>query len=834
MTGKATYEELEEKIRALQKESLNKVRIERKLQYRLMFEGLITSISSKFINLPTFEIDKGIDEALKAICEFTNVQRSYIFRFNDDSATMDNTHEWCMQGVKPQIERLKKVPLSLSPWLINQIKSAEAVHIPRVDQLPPEAATLKKENERQGVKSLILVPTEYGGEVIGFLGLDSINEQKIWPPDVVALLRIIGEIFANAIERKRVEEALRESEEKYRTILEIIDEGYWEVDLTGSFTFFNQAVCRHLGRKPSEIKGLNYRKYIVPESAEKVYEIFNTVFRTGKSTRISHYELILKSGKKRILEMFVALMRDRSDKAIGFRGISRDVTERKMAEKALRESEKRYRTLMEANPDPVAVFDIKGRVVYFNPAFKEVFGWTLGEQVGKKIESFVPEENRAETKKMDERVLAGESFTCIETNRYTKAGDLIPVSLSGGAYKDVDGKPMGSVVTIRDIREKKRLEEQMLNVHKLESLGTLAGGIAHDFNNLLMAIQGNVSLALFDMDPESPNYQLLENVKKSVKSGSRLTSQLLGYARKGRYKVKTFDLNQLVRGVSESFGRTMREVAINQDLAKDLENIRADEGQIEQVILNILVNARQAMPRGGELFLKTRNVSYEEMELRIFETKPGSYVLLEITDTGIGMDKQTMSHIFEPFFTTKKMGRGTGLGLASAYGIITGHGGYIDVDSELDRGTTFRIYLPAVERISNGLAETGEFTLPGMETILLVDDDEMVLQTGSKILKRLGYSVIEAKEGKEAIQIYKEHRSEISLIILDIVMPKMGGGEVFDRIRRINPEAKVLLSSGYSVEGLAKDILSRGCNGFIQKPFSINALSANIRRILES
>jgi PAS domain S-box-containing protein len=707
MSEKPTYEELKERVQTLEKEFLESARVEAELQYRLKFEKLIMSFSTEFINLPILEVDRGINEALRAIGEFTNMDRSYIFRFNDDGNTMDNTHEWCAEGVEPQIKRLKKIPLDLSSWLIDQIKSAEVVHIPRVDQLPPEAESLRRENELQGVKSLTLVPTEYAGSVIGFMGLDSRKEQKSWSPDVVARLRIVGEILANAIERKNAEEALLESEE-------------------------------------------------------------------------------------------------------------------------------RYRTAMEANPDPVAVFDMKGRVIYFNPAFEEVFGWLLKEEQGKKIKNFIPEENLAESIEMEKRVFAGEVFFGIETQRYTKKGDLIPVSISGAVHRNVNGDPMGSIIAIRDIREKKRMEEHILNAHKLQSLGTLAGGIAHDFNNLLMAIQGNVSLILFDMKPENPHYQLLKNIKKSVKSGSRLTSQLLGYARGGKYRVKIFDLNQLITGVSEAFGRTMREVAIDHDLAKDLLNIEADEGQIEQDILNIFVNAGQAMPGGGELFIKTKNVSNLDMKSNLYKPKAGKYVQLIVADTGTGIDKETMAHIFEPFFTTKEVGLGTGLGLASAYGIVSGHGGYIDVDSELGRGTTFKIYLPAVEKMaSTSLADTGEFTLPGMETVLLVDDDNMVLETGIKMLERLGYSVLSAKNGMEAVNIYKEKSDIIDLVILDLIMPRMGGSQVFDRIKLINSNARVIISSGYSVSGQAKEILNRGCDGFIQKPFSIHTLSAKIREILE-
>jgi signal transduction histidine kinase/CheY-like chemotaxis protein len=384
----------------------------------------------------------------------------------------------------------------------------------------------------------------------------------------------------------------------------------------------------------------------------------------------------------------------------------------------------------------------------------------------------------------------------------------------------------------RSAEERNKLEAQVKQIQKIEALGTLAGGIAHDFNNLLMNIQGHSSMMLLNIDSAHPHYGRLKNIINQVQSGSKLTSQLLGYARKGKYEVKFINLNRLVEETSETFGRTRKEFTIHRELAEDLFAIEVDEGQIEQALLNLYVNAGDAMDDGGELILKTSNITHDDMKSKLYDPKPGNYVQLNITDTGAGMDQATMERIFEPFFTTKEMGKGTGLGLASVYGIIKGHDGYIDVDSKIGHGTTFTIYLPGVDLVIPKAIKAVERVVKGNETILLVDDEERSIGVSVELLESLGYTIFESRSGKEAIEVYQLNRDKIDLIILDMVMPDMSGGETYDIIKKMNPDIKVILASGYSVNGQATEILERGCNAFIQKPFGRKELSQKIRDVL--
>ena len=526
--------------------------------------------------------------------------------------------------------------------------------------------------------------------------------------------------------------------------------------------------------------------------------------------------------------------------------LEEEIAHRNRTEKALRESEDKnkkiyskakraeqiYRSLLHSSADAIATYDLEGRTVYISPAFTKIFGWTLEEMKGKRM-PFVPQ-SESESSMAIIRNLVERGTPCqgFETKRYTKDGRLLDVSISASRYNDHQGNPIGTLVILRDISEKKRLEAQLQYIERMEAIGTLAGGIAHDFNNLMMGMLGNISLILYDVGSDSPHYEKLKNIEKLIQSGSKLTSQLLGYARKGKYEVRAVNLNQLLKESSEAFGRTRKEIVIHRELAEDLASVMADEAQIQQILMNLFINAADAMPGGGDLFLKTSNVTHEDIGDKSYKPKSGDYILLIVRDTGTGMGQKVMDRIFEPFFTTKELGRGSGLGLASVYGIIKGHGGYIDVESKEGQGTIFSIYLPASEKSIRKTSKIPQRILEGNENILLVDDEALVINVGAQLLEKLGYTVLEAHGGREAVKIFMDANHSIDMVILDIVMPDMGGSEVYDRIKVIDPNVKVLLSSGYSIDGEATEILKRGCEGFIQKPFSMEDLSKKIRDVL--
>jgi len=404
----------------------------------------------------------------------------------------------------------------------------------------------------------------------------------------------------------------------------------------------------------------------------------------------------------------------------------------------------------------------------------------------------------------------------------------------------LNGKP-ATLNFMRDVTLQKKLEEQFYQSQKMESIGTLAGGIAHDFNNLLMGIQGNVSVMQLEVDSDDSLQESIQSIARCVKSGSQLTNQLLAFARGGKYVVTPSNLNTIVHKAVEIFGRTKKEIDLHPVFAKDIWPVEVDPGQIEQVLMNLYVNAWQAMPDGGDLYIELENVQLDEQYARLkpFNLRPGRYVKISVTDTGVGMSPETQKRIFEPFFSTKEKGMGTGLGLASAYGIIKNHNGFINCYSELGHGTTFNVYFPVCEEHYPPEEGAGEDELVqgvpgGDETILFVDDDEEIISVGRKILASLGYAVLVAEGGQAAVDLFLDQGSRIDLVILDYVMPGMGGREVFDAIKQIRPDVKVLLSSGYSSTDQVAALIERGCNGFIQKPYDTVKMSRIIRTILDT
>ena len=418
-------------------------------------------------------------------------------------------------------------------------------------------------------------------------------------------------------------------------------------------------------------------------------------------------------------------------------------------------------------------------------------------------------------------------------------GEVRYIQAYGDVRLDTTGKAVKMFGAAQDITERKQAEEerenlraQLVQAQKMKAIGTLAGGVAHDFNNLLMGIQGRTSLIMLETDRFHPSFEHLQEIENCIQKAAKLTKQLLGFARGGKYEIKPTDLSELVENSVHMFGRTRKDITIFKKYEEKLRPAAVDQSQIEQVLLNIFINAWQAMPEGGDLYIQTKNEILYENFVRAYGVAPGKYIKISIRDTGIGMDEKTMNRVFDPFFTTKKKERGTGFGLASAYGIIKNHNGIITVESAKDKGTTFHVYLPASDKPVIEEQKYEQKISVGSETVLLVDDETMIIDVSVQMLKKMGYDVLTANNGREAIEIFKQNNDRVAIVILDLIMPGMGGGEVYERLKEIDSNVKVLLSSGYSINGQAAEILNRGCDGFIQKPFKLNELSYKLRELI--
>ncbi len=639
-------------------------------------------------------------------------------------------------------------------------------------------------------------------------------------------------------ENRRLRECLsaqQEREEKDLFLTENAIDVILIQDMDLRVTYASPSIESMFGYSPEEALEMDMEKAMTADSYQRAVDSFKRAVPLADKSKnpdipLMEYEYVRKDGSTFWGELKVVFLYDDQGRPVGCQGILRNIDARKKAEQAMRDSEFKLRTLFDLSPQAISLTEVEtGILIDVNDKYCELTGFSKDEIIGRTVVAlgFYSAEKRK--KILEELEDSGEV-----------RGEEIEVTFKDGAKAAVLAfariihlASQSVVLTVYyDTTEERRLEAQFLRAQKMEAIGNLAGGMAHDFNNLLMAVQGNVSIMLLNINPDHPHFPMLKNIEKQVQSGVGLTRQLLGYARKGKYEVLSIDLNTVLKETMESFSRARKEIRIHEDLSSDLYAVEADQGQLEQIFLNLFVNAADAMPGGGELFIETENATHLDMKREPYEPRPGNYIQIRVRDTGMGMGKMTMDRIFDPFFTTKEMGRGTGLGLASVYGIVKGHGGYIDVDSEEGKGSVFSLFFPASGNAVQRATPAQRPPAEGSGTILLVDDEERVLNITAKLLEHMGYRVIKAASGEEAFECYKNDPEGIDIVILDMVMPDLSGSQTLEILKCFDPKVKVLLCSGYSLDSQATEILALGCEGFIQKPYNTNDLSRKLQDIL--
>ena len=691
-------------------------------------------------------------------------------------------------------------------------------------------------------------------------------------------------------ERKRAEKELLKSEERYRRIFENLQDVYYEAGMDGTILEVSPSIDKISRYKRKELIGKSlYDIYTDPKERDEFVEL---ILDKGM---VNDYEINLKDkdGSQRPCSITTLLMRDSQGTPVKLIGSMHDISERKQAEEALRESEARYCALVGAIPDPVVVYDSEGRATYVNDAFVQVYGWSREALLGGRIDFVPPEETEATQEAWGRTLEDGTVF--FETKRWNKNGDLLDIQLRTAILSDQEGKHVLSIVIHRDVtalkqaetalqkahdelevrvekrtvelakvnealcdkiaeskqaeEEKLALERQVRHAQKLESLGVLAGGIAHDFNNILMAILGNADLALDELSPMSPARGSIREIKKAAKRAAELVKQMLAYSGKGRFVVEPIDAGGLIEEISHLLEVSIsKKSVLKHNLAENMPTFDGDVTQIRQVIMNLITNASEAIgDKSGVISLSTGamgcdraylNDINEVVRASLDEPLPeGVYTYFEVADTGCGMDAETIEKIFDPFFTTKFTGRG--LGMSAVLGIVRGHKGALKIYSEVGKGTTFKILFPANELPDNGFALRRKDQAEGKDwlgsgTVLVADDEETVCAVVKKMLELMGFSVLTAPDGREALKVFREHADEIVCVLLDLTMPHMDGEEAFRTMRRLHPGITVILCSGYNEQDATQRFAGKGLAGFIQKPYNMAALREKLVDVLEA
>ena len=689
---------------------------------------------------------------------------------------------------------------------------------------------------REGLRAVAVVPIEHEGRLVACLNCATQRASDV-PPPVRNALESIAAQMGGAIAQHQARAKQRESEGRLRSVFETAEDSIFIKDLQGVYTGVNPAMERLFGEPASRLLGRTDEDLFGAEAARHLRELDARVL-SGEV--VENVDTKPVAGVMRTFHVVKAPMRDHAGAIVGLCGIARDVTDRRLAEEALRESEAKYAALVEQAQDGIAIIQDE-RFVFVNRAMAEMTGYTVDEMIGMSMLELVPSEGRDDVASRHRRRIAGgEPPEVYSADLQTKDGRPRHVELSVGVLQYA-GRP--AVLGLgRDMTERRRLEDQLRQRAKMAAIGQLAGGIAHDFNTFLTAILGHANMLRLESPPGGLAHETAETIERAAQAAAELTGQLLRFARRGPREVVAVDVHETIDDVIRLLSRTFdKAVRIERRFDADPAVVLGDPGQIQQILLNLAVNARHAMPEGGDLVYRTRNATLHEGDPELdMDGRPGDYLVVTSADTGCGMSPDVRERIFEPLFTTRNQGEGTGMGLATVYGIVKDHGGWVNVESAVGSGAVFDVFLPAAPDATRAVApieppsEAAAAPVRGSGRILLVDDEPVVRGVATAMLEALGYEVLAACDGQEALGYFEAHGDRLDLIILDMVMPGMDGRECFEALRRIDPEVRVLLSTGYDRDDQAREMMERGMLGVVRKPYDMQALSSAVAEAIRS
>jgi PAS domain S-box-containing protein len=630
-------------------------------------------------------------------------------------------------------------------------------------------------------------------------------------------------------EQLRAQQALQISEARYRALIEQAADAILITNATGHLIDANRKACELTGYPLEELLQLGIADTYAPDDRSVAMQRL-AALAAGHDV-VAERRMRRKDGSDIMVEVSVTRLLDGR-----IQGIVREITERKRAESALRESEERYHTLIDGVRDIVFALGPDGTVTSLNAAFEQVTGWPAAEWLGKPFEQVVHPDDLRLLFELVDRAVRRETQPVTQLRMRTRTGDY-RMGEFAATPQFRDGRLVGVLGIARDITDRLTLEQQLRQAQKMEAVGRLAAGVAHDFNNILTAITGYAQLLLEDLGPTDPHRGDIDEIRKAADRAAALTRQLLAFSRQQILQPTVLDLNVLVSDTEGMLGRLLGEdVELATQLTPDLGAVKTDRSQIEQVIMNLAVNARDAMPQGGKLTIETANVEMDAVYARDhFPALPGSYVMLAVSDTGTGMTLDIQAHMFEPFFTTKGKGKGTGLGLATVYGIVKQSSGFIWVYTEPGHGTTFKIYLPRVGQVPEPRVSGARraMILEGAETVLLAEDEAAVRAVARQSLERHGYTVLEAPNGEAALDLAQRYSGRIHILLTDVVMPGMSGRALALRLAATRPTMRTIYMSGYTDDAITRHgVLEPGVT-YVQKPFSPDALVRKVREVLD-
>ena len=643
-------------------------------------------------------------------------------------------------------------------------------------------------------------------------------------------LRLAGEA---RYEQRRSDLQLEESEEKLRMLAEHINTVFWLMDAAGEkMLYVSPAYEKAWGRTCQSLYDnvQSFLEAVHPADREKATHIFQQQILKGHVD--GEYRLLHPDGSVRWTWIRGYPVRNAAGTVTHNVGICEDITERKEHELA----SSRLAAIVESTEDAIVSMSLEGIAITWNHGAEKLYGYTAEEMIGRSVSVLIPSDRQQEYRELMARVKLKERIANFEAVRQRKDGTLIEVSTSITPIAIRSGAINSSSKISHDITKIKQLERQYLQAQKMEAIGTLAGGVAHDFNNLLTVINGYCGLLLNFPALDDKSRVMVDEIHKAGERAAMLTRQLLAFSRQQMLEPQVLDLNDVVTDTESMLRRLIGEdIVISLSLEPSMRRIKADPGQIQQILMNLVVNARDAMPQGGTLSIETKNVTLDEEYCQSHSGAcPGEFAMLAVIDEGTGMDDQTRAHIFEPFYTTKEFGKGTGLGLAMVFGITKQSGGYIHVDSEIGRGTSFEVYFP-VSTLDDSHPQRHELTVTpkGHETLLLVEDDNAVRVLANHILQSCGYQVLEAAGGQQAIRLAESHRGPLDLLVSDVVMPHLSGRQLAEQLAALQPRMKVLFLSGYTDDSVIRHGVMQADFAFLQKPFTLASLSSKVRDVLD-